>query len=106
MLGYVSYILGVSIKFLLQNDFLFHILKTKFFIYTYKKQADLKQKQLESSRVCIICLSTILSSLLVETKLYKNTRGKNFISNFRPYKSTYTDNVTKTEVLTTKKIWS
>ena len=42
----------------------------------------------------IICLSTKLSSLLVETKLYKNTRGKDFISNFRPYKSTHTDNVT------------
>ena len=86
MLGYSSYILGVSIKLLLQIDFLFHILKTKFFVYyTYKKQADLKQKQLESSK---------LSSLLVETKLYKNTRGKNFILNFWPYKSTYTDNVT------------
>ena len=35
--------------------------------------------------------STKLSSLLAETKLYKNTRGKNFISNFRPYKSLYTD---------------
>ena len=29
--------------------------------------------------------------MLAEKKLYKNTRGKNFISNFRPYKSTYTD---------------
>ena len=64
-----------------------HIKKTK-------KQADLKQKQLERQGLCIICLSTKLSSLLVETKLYKNTRGKNFISNFRPYKSTHTDNVT------------
>ena len=49
---------------------------------------------MERQGLCIICLSTKLSSLLVETKLYKNTRGKNFISNFRPYKSTHTDNVT------------
>ena len=48
MLGYSSYILGVSIKLLLQIDC---SLKTNFFIYTYKKQADLKQKQLGSSRV-------------------------------------------------------
>ena len=95
MLRYVSYILGVSIKLLLQIDCSLSYSENYFFIYTYKKQADLKQKQLESSRVVYhICLSTKLSSLLVETKLYKNTRGKNFISNFWPYKSTYTVNVT------------
>ena len=59
-----------------------------------KALTRLRIRAVLSEPLCIICLSTKLSSLLVETKLYKNTRGKNFISNFRPYKSTHTENVT------------
>ena len=64
------------------------------FLYIHIKQADLNKSNWNRQGLCIIHLSTKLSSLLVETKLYKTTRGKNFISNFWPYKSIYTDNVT------------
>ena len=61
---------------------------------TFLNKILFKKNNWNRQWLCIICLSIKLSSLLGETKLYKNTRGKNLISNFRPYKSTYTENIT------------
>ena len=53
-MGYSSYILGVSIKLLMQIDCSLSYSENQnlFYIHIHiKKQADLSQKQLESSRV-------------------------------------------------------
>ena len=76
-------------------SFIFRKLKSFFFFFFFWIKNDkLIKCNWNRLGLRIVCyMSTWLSSLWVETKSYNNTRGINFISIFRPHRSTRTQTI-------------